>query len=196
MKPIRSLLVYCGANEGGHPSYREAAEQLGALLAKEKIRLVYGGGSVGLMGIVADSVLQHNGEVTGVIPDFLDTKEIGHKGVSDMRVVKSMHERKALMEQLSDAAIALPGGFGTMDEIFEMLTWAQLGLHAKPLGLLNVNGYYDHFIAQLDKMVEEEFLKEQNRKLLIVSDDVNELLELLRRAEPVIEEKWMKRGEG
>lgn len=195
MRKIHALLVYCGANEGTSPVYREAAEQLGTLLAKENIRLIYGGGSVGLMGVLADAVLNNNGEVTGVIPDFLDTKEIGHKGVPDMRVVSTMHDRKALMERLCDAAIALPGGFGTMDELFEMLTWAQLGLHKKPLGLLNINGYYDSFVQLLDKMVTEGFLKPVNRELLIVSDNAETLLRALREKEVVVEEKWMSRGE-
>jgi hypothetical protein len=193
LKEIRSLLVYCGANVGGSPVYRQSAQALGKMMAEEKIRLVYGGGSIGLMGILADSVLENGGEVTGVIPGFLDAKEIGHKGVRDMRVVSSMHERKALMEQLCDAAIALPGGFGTMDEIFEMLTWAQLGLHRKPLGLLNVNGYYDLFVAMMDKMVEEQFLKPLNRNLLLVAPDEKEMLRMLREADPKVEEKWINR---
>jgi uncharacterized protein (TIGR00730 family) len=195
MSKVTSLLVYCGANEGSHPAYREAAIETGRLLARENIALVYGGGSVGLMGIIADTVLQSGGKAIGVIPRFLDAKEIGHKSLTEMHVVNSMHERKAVMERLCDAAIALPGGFGTMDEIFEMLTWAQLGLHRKPLGLLNVNGYYDHFIAHLDKMVEDGFLKSANRSLLIISDSIEGLITLLRKADPVIEEKWMQKGQ-
>jgi uncharacterized protein (TIGR00730 family) len=195
MTAIRSLLVYCGANEGSSSVYRDAAVELGTLLAQENITLVYGGGSVGLMGIIADAVLQSGGKVSGVIPDFLHTKEIGHKGVTQMHVVSSMHERKALMEKLSDAMIALPGGFGTMDEIFEMLTWAQLGLHRKPIGLLNVNRYYDPFLAQLDVMVQEGFLRPSNRDLLIVATSPAELIRRLRAADPDPEEKWMHRGQ-
>lgn len=196
MQKIRSMLVYCGANSGNAPVYAETTRLFAKLLADEKIRLIYGGGSIGLMGILADAVLQNGGEVTGVIPDFLNVKEVGHPGLTELHEVQSMHERKALMEQLSDAAVALPGGFGTMDEIFEMLTWAQLGLHNKPLGLLNINGYYDPFIAQLNRMVEEGFLKQSNRDLIIVSDSPEELLSLLRTADPKPEEKWMRRGEG
>lgn len=196
MAEIRSLLVYCGANSGKAPVYAETSRAFGKLLAVEKIRLVYGGGSVGLMGILADAVLENGGTVTGVIPGFLNVKEVGHTGLTEMHEVKSMHERKAKMEELSDAAVALPGGFGTMDEIFEMLTWAQLGLHNKPLGLLNVNGYYDHLIALLDTMVREGFLRQSNRNLIIISESAEELLELLRNANPVAEAKWMKKGEG
>ncbi len=192
---IRSLLVYCGANAGNKQVYHDAAVELGKVLAQENITLVYGGGSVGLMGIIADAVLQSGGKVSGVIPGFLDTKEIGHKGVTEMHVVASMHERKALMEKLSDTVVALPGGFGTMDELFEMLTWAQLGLHRKPVGLLNVNGYYDHFLAQLDVMVQEGFLNPSNRNLLVVATTPGELIERLRSSNPVVEEKWMHRGQ-
>lgn len=196
MTAIRSMLVYCGANSGSLPVYADTTRSFARMLANENIRLIYGGGSIGLMGILADEVLNAGGKVTGVIPDFLNVKEVGHTGLTEMHEVKSMHERKALMEKLCDSAVALPGGFGTMDEIFEMLTWAQLGLHSKPLGLLNVNGYYDHFVAQLDKMVEDGFLKKTNRDLIIVSESPEELLELLRNANPVAEEKWLKRGEG
>lgn len=195
MPAINSLLVYCGANEGNGSVYRDAAAELGTLLAKENITLVFGGGSIGLMGIVADAALQSGGKVSGVIPDFLDAKEIGHKGVTQMHLVGSMHERKALMEKLSDAIVALPGGFGTMDEIFEMLTWAQLGLHRKPVGLLNINNYYDHFLAQLDVMVREGFLTPSNRNLLVVATSPAELIERLRHSNPVVEEKWMRRGQ-
>ncbi len=195
MPAIHSLLVYCGANEGFGSVYRDAAVELGTLLAKENITLVFGGGSIGLMGIVADAALQSGGKVSGVIPDFLDAKEIGHKGVTQMHLVGSMHERKALMEKLSDAIVALPGGFGTMDEIFEMLTWAQLGLHRKPVGLLNINNYYDHFLAQLDVMVREGFLTPSNRNLLVVAATPAELIERLRHSNPVVEEKWMHRGQ-
>lgn len=195
MAEIKALLVYCGASEGYHPSFTVTAKRLGELLAKEKIKLVYGGGSIGLMGILADSVLRNGGEVIGVIPDFLDEKEIGHKGVTQMHRVKSMHERKALMEKLCDAIIALPGGFGTMDEILEMLTWKQLGLHNKPIGILNVNGYYNHFLLQMNRMVEEGFLKPSNRDLLHVAETLPSLLAKMISIEQVAEEKWMERGQ-
>ncbi len=195
MTEIKSLLVYCGASEGYQPAFTIAAQRLGELLAKEKIKLVYGGGSIGLMGILADSVIKNGGEVIGVIPDFLDTKEIGHKGISKMHVVKSMHERKAMMEKLCDAVIALPGGFGTMDEIFEMLTWKQLGLHHKPIGILNINGYYNHFLLHLNRMVEEGFLKQSNRDLLYVAETIPALLAKMISTQQVAEEKWMERGQ-
>lgn len=195
MNEIKALLVYCGASEGYQPAFTIAAQRLGQLLAKEKIKLIYGGGSVGLMGILADSVLKNGGEVIGVIPDFLDEKEIGHKRITQMHCVKSMHERKAMMEKLCDAIIALPGGFGTMDEILEMLTWKQLGLHNKPIGILNVNGYYNHFLLQMNRMVEEGFLKPSNRDLLHVAETIPSLLAKMISTEQVAEEKWMERGQ-
>ncbi len=195
MTEIKALLVYCGASEGYQPAFTRTAQRLGELLAKEKIKLIYGGGSIGLMGILADSVLKNGGEVIGVIPDFLDEKEIGHKGLTQMHLVKSMHERKALMEKLCDAMIALPGGFGTMEEIFEMLTWKQLGLHNKPIGILNVNGFYNHFLLQLNRMVEEGFLKPSNRDLLLVADTLPSLLAKMISIRQVAEEKWMERGQ-
>jgi uncharacterized protein (TIGR00730 family) len=195
MTEIKALLVYCGASEGYQPAFTIVAQRLGELLAKEKIKLIYGGGSIGLMGILADAVLKNGGEVIGVIPDFLDEKEIGHKGITHMHVVKSMHERKAMMEKLCDAVIALPGGYGTMDEIFEMLTWKQLGLHSKPIGILNINGYYNHFLLHLNRMVEEGFLKPSNRDLLHVSETLPSLLAKMISTEQVAEEKWMERGQ-
>ncbi|HTL80374.1 MAG TPA: TIGR00730 family Rossman fold protein [Bacteroidia bacterium] len=191
---IRSILVYCGSASGENPVYRNAAEELGKYLAEKKIKLVYGGGSIGLMGIVADAVLKNGGEVTGVIPGFLNVKEVRHQGLTEMHVVKSMHERKSLMESLADGAIALPGGFGTMDEFFEMLTWSQLGLHNKPLGILNVNSFYDHFLAQLDVMVKEKFLSERNRALVLEGKNVLELMNKIQNTIPVAEKKWLEKG--
>jgi uncharacterized protein (TIGR00730 family) len=187
--------VYCGANEGFHPMYGEAAKKLGMVLAREKIKLIYGGGSIGLMGILADSVLKNGGEVEGVIPDFLNVKEIGHKKITKMHEVKSMHERKALMEKLCDGILALPGGFGTMDEIFEMLTWKQLGLHKKPIGILNINGFYNQFVLQLNRMVEEGFLTASNRDLLLVSESIVELLAMMMTVEQPTEAKWIQPGQ-
>lgn len=195
MTEIKSLLVYCGANEGFHPMYAEAAKGLGKILVREKIKLIYGGGSIGLMGILANEVIDNGGEVEGVIPDFLNVKEIGHKKLTKMHIVKSMHERKAVMEKLCDAAIALPGGFGTMDEIFEMLTWKQLGLHKKPIGILNQNGYYNHFVLQMNRMVEEGFLTAANRDLLFVGETIPSLLAMMMTTEQVAEEKWIKPGQ-
>jgi len=192
---MRSLLVYCGSSTGSKPVYRETAGRFGTLMAKRNIRLVYGGGSIGLMGILADSVLKSGGEVTGVIPDFLNALEVAHRGVEDMRIVKSMHERKALMEQLSEAVVALPGGYGTLDELFEILTWAQLGLHDKPVGLLNLDGYFDHLIAQADHMLGEGFISERTRALLLIESDAEKLLDRLQNARPGANEQWMDRSQ-
>jgi uncharacterized protein (TIGR00730 family) len=195
MTEIKSLLVYCGANEGFHPMYADAAKGLGKILVREKIKLIYGGGSIGLMGILANEVLNGGGEVEGVIPDFLNVKEIGHKKLTRMHIVKSMHERKAVMEKLCDAVLALPGGFGTMDELFEMLTWKQLGLHKKPIGILNQNGFYNHFVLQMNRMVEEGFLTASNRDLLFVGETIPSLLAMMMTTEQVAEEKWIKPGQ-
>ncbi|UTA68029.1 MULTISPECIES: TIGR00730 family Rossman fold protein [Emticicia] len=192
---MKSILVYCGANEGNKPIYKEKARALGSILVKKNIRLVYGGGSVGLMGVVADTMLEAGGYVIGVIPDFLIRMEVGHKGLTELHTVESMHERKALMEKLTDGIMAIPGGFGTFDELFEILTWAQLGLHEKPIGILNVNGFYDHLLKQIDVMVEEGFLKQENRSLLLVSDDIDDLLQQMENFKPLPTKKWLKRGD-
>src|ERR1043165_174167 len=147
MRPFRRVCVFCGSSPGARPEYRQAAEAMGRLLASRRIGLVYGGGNVGLMGLLADAALSAGGEVIGVIPRHLDAREVAHRGLPDLRVVASMHERKALMADLSDAFIALPGGLGTLEEMFEILTWAQLGLHRKPCGLLNVLGYFDRLLS-------------------------------------------------
>jgi hypothetical protein len=190
---MKAILIYCGANTGNKAVYRERAEELAEELVKRKIRLIYGGGSVGLMGVIADKFLEKGGEITGVIPAFLDNLEVGHKAVKDMQKVSSMHERKALMEKLCDGIITLPGGFGSMDEVFEILTWSQLGLHKKPIGLLNVNGYYNFLLKQLDVMIEEGFLKKENRGLLSVSEDIGELLEKMENYQPIHHDKWLNR---
>jgi uncharacterized protein (TIGR00730 family) len=178
---LRSLIVYCGAAKGNNPVYENAAKELAREMVRRNIQLVYGGGSIGLMGVLADEVLRCGGKVIGVIPAFLNIAEVGHTGLTELHEVNSMHERKALMEKLADAAIALPGGFGTLDETFEMLTWAQLQIHTKPIGLLNVNGYYDLLNQQMDRMVEEEFLNLQNRKLLFSSDSITTLLNTIEQ---------------
>jgi len=165
---IRSICVFCGSRHGQNPVYAEAARELGRLLAERGIRLVYGGGRVGLMGEVADAVLAAGGEVIGVIPSLLVDKEVEHRGLTQLHEVGSMHERKALMEQLSDAFIVLPGGFGTLDEACEILTWAQLGLHRKRLGLVNTAGYYDQLSSFLDHVVAEDFLSPDNRRRVLV----------------------------
>ena len=192
---MKSILVYCGANFGKNPAFKETAEALGARFAKDNIRLVYGAGSVGLMGVVADAVLANGGKVTGVIPDFLVKMEVGHKGLSEIHVVESMHERKALMEKLCDGVITLPGGYGSIDELFEILTWAQLGLHQKPIGILNVNGFYDFLLRQLEVMVQEGFLKQESLDLLLISDNIEDLLQQMATFKPTPHHKWLKRGD-
>jgi uncharacterized protein (TIGR00730 family) len=191
---MRRLCVFCGSSPGARPAYGEAAEQLGRLLVAEGIGLVYGGGKVGLMGSLADAVLADGGEAIGVLPEALVAKEIGHPGLSDLRVVGSMHERKALMADLSDGFVALPGGLGTVEELFEVYTWSQLGLHVKPCGLLDVEGYYDGIAAWLTHAVEERFLREDQREMLIVERDPRALIDRLRRFEPAaIVPKWIDR---
>ncbi len=173
----RKICVFTGSRHGGRHEYREAAAQLAHEFVARGYGLVYGGGNVGLMTVIADQVLGLRGHVTGVIPDALVTKEVAHQGLSDLRVVKSMHERKALMAELSDGFIAMPGGIGTMEEFFEVLSWAQLRLHDKPCGLLNVAGYYDRLIEFLDGAVAQDFIKSKHRALLIVKSQPGELLD-------------------
>lgn len=192
-RPISRLCVFCGSNRGAHPDFEAAARDLGVTLAEESIALVYGGGRVGLMGVIADAVLESGGDVIGVIPHALDTKELAHDGLTEMHVVDSMHERKAVMADLSDGFIALPGGLGTFDEFFEVVTWAQLGIHTKPCGLLNVAGYFDKLIALLDHAVEERFVKPAHRDLILVDRDHRHLLERMRAYESPVIEKWIRR---
>jgi uncharacterized protein (TIGR00730 family) len=195
MLELKSICVFCGSNCGSRPEYGEAADCLGRLLAKRDISLVYGGGKVGLMGKVADAVLGAGGKVIGVIPQALVLKEIAHDGLTELRVVNSMHERKALMAELADGFIALPGGFGTLDEFCEILTWAQLGLHHKPCGVLNVNGYYDHFLQLLDQAVGDQFLRSLHRDIVIANRDPEALLALMMGYEAPVTGKWIDRSE-
>jgi uncharacterized protein (TIGR00730 family) len=176
---MRKLCVFTGSRHGLRPEYADAAKTLGHELVARGYGLVYGGGNVGLMTVIADAVLESNGHVTGVIPNALVSKEVAHLGLSDLRVVDSMHERKALMAQLSDGFIAMPGGIGTMEEFFEVLSWAQLGLHEKPSALLNVGGYYDPLIQFLDHAVEQDFIKPKHRALLVVESDPDRLIDRL-----------------
>jgi uncharacterized protein (TIGR00730 family) len=171
------ICVFTGSRHGLRPEYAEAAKRLGQLLVERGYGLVYGGGNVGLMNVVANTMLELGGNVTGVIPDRLVGKEVAHQGLSDLRVVSSMHERKALMAELSDGFIAMPGGIGTMEEFFEVLSWAQLGIHAKPCGLLNVSGYYDPLIQFLDHAVSEDFIKPKHRVLMMVEGEPGKLLD-------------------
>ena len=174
---MNAICVFCGSSPGNDPAYAEAASQLGRTLAERNTTLVYGGGHVGLMGVVADAALGAGGEVIGVMPKSLVEREIGHTGLTKLHVVHSMHERKAMMSRLSAGFIALPGGNGTLEEFFEVLTWAQLGEHYKPCGLLNVAGYYDPLLTVFDQMVERAFLKEEHRKLVLVEEDPASLLQ-------------------
>jgi len=192
-REIGRVCLFCGANVGTRPSYVAAARELGALLARDGVDLVYGGGSVGLMTVVADAVLARGGNVVGVITRALLDREVGHKGLTGMHVVETMHERKALMASLADAFVALPGGYGTLDELCEMLTWDQLGIHAKPVVVVNVDGYFDGFLAQLERALADRLLTPANRAMLAVVDDVHDALAAARawRA-PGAEPKWFR----
>jgi uncharacterized protein (TIGR00730 family) len=181
--PVRSICVFCGSSSGHRPEYAEMAAEFGALLGQRRIRLVYGGGNVGLMGVLADAALAAGGEVIGVIPQMLVDRELAHRG-TDLRIVTSMHERKALMAELSDAFVALPGGLGTYEELCEVLTWSQLGIHHKPLGCLNVLGYFDSLARLLDHAVEEGFLRPEQQRALIFAEDGQSLLSQLSRHVP------------
>jgi uncharacterized protein (TIGR00730 family) len=188
---MKSICVYCGSNAGNKPSYAERAKSLGARIAAEGLQLIYGGGNVGLMGIVADAVLEHGGEVIGVIPEQLVQWEVAHKGVTRLEVVANMHERKARMFDLADAFVALPGGFGTLDEMFEMLTWRQLGLGQKPCAFLDVDGFYAPLIGMIDRMVEERFLHREQRHDLWHGEDIDTLFAWMRAYTPAQADKWL-----
>lgn len=177
---MKRICVFCGSSLGVKPEYKKAAQELGYLMAKEGIGLVYGGASVGLMGQVADQILKEGGEAIGVIPHFMVEKELAHPNLTQLKIVHSMHERKALMAELSDGFIALPGGFGTFEEFFEVLTWGQLNIHTKPCGLLNVCGYYNKLVDFIDSSVTEGFVKVKCRDLVLVSDESKELLAKFR----------------
>lgn len=189
---MKSIAVFCASSEGNKNIYKEAAYSCGQKLAKNNIRLIYGGASVGLMGALADGALSAKGEVIGVLPHFLDRREIAHKGIEMIRV-KSMHERKLKMHELSDACLTLPGGFGTMEEFFEMITWAQLGLHEKPNAILNINGFYDPLIAQIDRMTEEGLLKVKYRNILLIDEDIDRLLKKMSNYKAPDVEEWLKK---
>ena len=176
---IASVGVFCGSRSGNNPIFASAASQLGTLLAQKKIKLVYGAGNIGLMGVIADACLASNGYVIGVIPTKLVQKEVAHNGLTEIFIVDSMHERKALMASRSDAFIALPGGFGTCDELFEILTWAQLGIHHNPIGILNTDGFFDSLLAWIDQMIDQGFVKPKFRQLLLVASKPDELLDLI-----------------
>lgn len=195
MPELHRVCVFCGSSAGSDLVHRRSAETFGALLARERIELVYGGGSVGLMGTIADAVLAASGHVIGVIPEFLATRELLHTGVTDLRVTRDMHERKALMASLADGFVAMPGGLGTFEELFEVLTWSQLGLHRKPIGLLNVAGYFDPLVAMIDRAIHDGFCKEQHRQLFVVDSEPTRLLEAMRQHEPPSLPKWIRSEE-
>lgn len=187
---MKSICVFCGSNSGKGVSYLVAAQKLGKFMAAENLSLVYGGGNIGIMGELANTVLQYNGKVTGVIPEDLVAREVVLRDVTDLRIVSSMHERKAMMSELSDGFIAMPGGIGTLEEFFEIWTWAQLGIHNKPIGLFNVDGYFDLLIEFINKTISEEFVKENNLKMIIVDDDCERLIQKMRDFKPVEVRKW------
>ena len=188
---MKSLCVYCGSNSGANPAYAEAAIALGTRMARDGIRLVYGGGNIGLMGTVADAVLAAGGQVTGVIPKQLVDMEVAHLDLTELEVVASMHERKSRMFDLADAFVALPGGFGTLEEIVEMLTWRQLGIGTKPCAILDVAGYYQPLIAMMDRMVQERFLHPGQRDDLWAGSDIDAMLGWMRGYEPATASKWL-----
>jgi uncharacterized protein (TIGR00730 family) len=192
-RPFNRICVFCGTNAGSRPAYGVAARELGRVLAEQEIELVYGGASVGIMGELADSVQEHGGHVTGIIPQQLMEKEAAHTGIRNLIVVASMHQRKSQMADMSDGFIALPGGIGTLEGFFEILTWGQLGIHAKPSGILNVERYFDGLTGFLDHAVREGFLTEAHRKAIIVESDAARLLEKLRAYAPPEGEKLMGR---
>ena len=192
---MKRICVYCGSSPGESPEYMEAARTLGRELVKRDITLVYGGAHVGIMGEIADTVLAAGGEVIGIMPKALADKEIAHNGLTELRVVGSMHERKAMMADLSDGFIALPGGMGTLEEIFEVLTWSQLGYHRKPCSLLNIKGYYDSLTQFLDHTVEEGFVKSVHRGMILIEDNTEKLLDLMAEYESPKVDKWIGRNE-
>jgi len=192
---MQRLCVFCGSSPGGDPAYAAATAELGEALALAGIGIVYGGASVGLMGTLADAAAAAGGEVVGVIPQALVDREIAHPALSELHVVGSMHERKALMAELSDGFVALPGGTGTLDELFEVYTWAQLGLHSKPLGLLDVRGYFARLVGFLDHAVQERFVTAEHRDMLVVEDRADALLAAFRRWRAPVRPKWIDRGQ-
>lgn len=190
---MKSVVVFCGSSEGNDPEIVESAYQLGERLAKDGLTLVYGAAKIGIMGKLAQGALDNNGKVIGVIPDFLKLKEVFHDGLTQLIITKNMHQRKLRMHDLSDGIITLPGGYGTMEELFEMITWAQLGLHQKPIGLLNVNGFYDELLAMLRTMVSKGFLKQEYYNILLIDKSVDGLLNKMKNYQPLPLPIWIKK---
>ncbi|MEI7488490.1 MAG: TIGR00730 family Rossman fold protein [Chryseobacterium sp.] len=190
---IKRLTVFCGSSFGTDKIYEEQAYELGKQLAFEKIGLVYGGAITGLMGTVANGVMENNGEAIGVLPHFLQGKEIAHNHLTELILVETMHERKTKMNELSDGVIVLPGGYGTLEEFFEMITWAQLGLHQKPIAILNINGFYTELLNMIQTMLDKGFLKEINQKMLIVDENIESLLNKIKNYEAPKVDKWISK---
>jgi hypothetical protein len=191
---MTSICIFCGANFNGDPILKQTIDQLAEIMVNRNITLVFGGGKVGVMGLLAEAMIQRGGKTIGVIPQFLMDKEVGHTGLTELHIVENMHQRKQLMSDLCDGIIMLPGGFGTLEEFFEVLTWLQLGLHNKPIGILNVNGFYDLLLQQMDVMVEQQFLKPANRKLVLTSGDAIELVSLMENFNAKPDEVWFRDG--
>lgn len=192
---MKRITIFCGSSFGTEKVYEEQAYLVGKTLAREKIGLVYGGAKIGLMGAVANGVLENEGIAIGVLPTFLKKVEIAHEGLSELILVETMHQRKTKMDELSDGTIALPGGFGTLEEFFEMLTWAQLGLHKKPVALLNINGFYDDLLSFIQTMVDKGFLKQINRDMLLVNDNIEDLLQQMKNYQAPTVQKWIRKEE-
>jgi len=192
---MKSITVFCGSSFGSDDLYKEQATLLGQTLAKQNIQLIYGGANVGLMGAVADGVLKEGGKAIGVLPHFLQSKEIAHQNLTELILVETMHERKTKMNDLCDGVIVLPGGYGTLEEFFEMITWAQLGLHKKPIAILNIDGFYDDLIKLVQTMADKGFLKQINQEMLLVSDSIDELLEKMRNYQAPTVGKWISKEE-
>ena len=189
---MKSICVFCGANFNNDPLLTEAIDQLAQVMVSRNMALIFGGGRVGVMGMIADAIMKKGGKAIGVIPEFLLNKEVGHTGLTELHVVENMHQRKQMMNDLCDGIMTLPGGFGTLEEFFEVLTWLQLGLHQKPIGILNVNGFYDFLLKQMDVMVEQRFLKPVNRQLVLTSTDPIELVSLMENFKAEPDDVWFK----
>lgn len=191
MNSMNSICVFCGSSEGNDPKITEIAQATGQFLAQNKVTLVYGAAKIGIMGIVAKAALAENGKVIGIIPEFLKTKEVYHKSLTELITTSNMHERKMKMQQMSDGFIALPGGFGTLEELFEIITWLQLGLHQKPIGILNVNGFYDPLIALITKMVDSKFVSVENSELVLIDTTIEKLYKKMQNFSPLPRPKYL-----
>ncbi|MEY3679088.1 MAG: hypothetical protein RI924_1229 [Bacteroidota bacterium] len=189
---MKSICVFCGSNFNGDPNLLQSVEDLSDLMVQKNMTLVYGGGRVGVMGLIADRILRKGGQAIGVIPEFLMNKEVGHEGLTELIITENMHQRKQKMADLSEGVITLPGGYGTMEEFFEVLTWLQLGLHQKPIGLLNVGGFYDHMLQQLDVMVDQKFLKPINRELVLSDEHVDTLIAKMELFDAQPDDVWFR----